>query len=132
MHAHRLRLRFFVTGGDDRLIAGTSGEAETESAPEVECAIPALPAHGCGVLRQRAGKGNLLGPSIRKSAQASVIVVLISRSADANWKGKTALQETAHSAKTIMLDDFDQRTSIWCRMAEHGYVEHGPLSLKLL
>jgi hypothetical protein len=30
------------------------------------------------------------------------------------------LQETAHSAKTIMLDGFDQRTSMWFRMAERN------------
>jgi hypothetical protein len=48
-----------------------------------------------------------------------VIFILASRSADANWSG-TASQETAHSAKTIILDDSDQRTSIWCRMAERN------------
>src|SRR6185369_8726737 len=52
-----------------------------------------------------------LGPSIRKALKRPVIVVLASRSADANWS-ETALQETAHSAKTIILDDSDQRTSI--------------------
>jgi hypothetical protein len=68
----------------------------------LECSIPALPTRGCRVLRERAGKGNLLGPSIRKSAQARpVVVVLASHSADATWIG---LQEPANLAKTLILD----------------------------
>jgi hypothetical protein len=60
------------------------------------------------------------GRALGKALKRPVIVVLTSRSADANWKGERALQETAHSAKTIILDDSDQRTSIWYRMAERN------------
>ena len=69
-----------------------------------------------------------MGGALGRALKRPVIVVLASRSADANWKGETALQETAHSAKTIILDGFDQMASIWYRMAErNGAIEHGPL-----
>jgi len=60
-----------------------------------------------------------LGRASGKALKRPVVVVLASRSTDASWSG-TASQETAHSAKTIILDGFDQMTSIWYRMAERN------------
>jgi hypothetical protein len=106
----RSRLRFFVTGGDDRRhCRRVQGKRKLKVRRTLECAIPALPTHGCRVLRQRAGKGNLLGPSIWKSAQASGYCRSCFAFRRCKLEAEIVLQETAHSAKTIILDASHQR-----------------------
>jgi hypothetical protein len=69
------------------LTAGGSGEAETERAQDAGMRNP-RPADAR--LQSASGQGRVisLGRALRRALKRPVIVVLASRSADANWKRK--------------------------------------------